>query len=37
MGRRPRRSDNFPQMGEKMNCIAENEAMMAPIMKPPAP
>jgi hypothetical protein len=25
------------QMGAKMNCIAENEAMMSPIIQPLAP
>jgi hypothetical protein len=28
IGRRPWRSESRPQMGEKMNCIAENDAMM---------
>ena len=34
IGRRPYRSDNLPQIGEKINCIAENEAMMAPMTTP---
>ena len=37
IGRRPYRSDSLPQIGEKMNCIAENEAMMTPMTKPCAP
>jgi len=36
-GRRPIRSDHRPQIGEKRNCITENEAMMRPIVKPLAP
>ena len=37
IGRRPCRSESRPQMGEKMNCIAENDAMMAPMSQPLAP
>ena len=37
MGRRPYRSESRPQIGEKTNCIAENEAMMAPMTQPLAP
>ena len=31
MGRRPWRSDNLPQIGEKTNCMAEKEAKMTPM------
>ena len=37
IGRRPYRSESLPQIGAKTNCIAENEAMIAPIVNPLAP
>ena len=37
MGRRPWRSESFPQMGEKINCIAEYAARTTPSCQPDAP
>ncbi len=37
IGLRPCLSDNRPQIGENTNCIAENEAMMMPMVSPSAP
>jgi hypothetical protein len=34
MGRRPYLSESLPQTGEKMNCIAENDAPITPIIQP---
>src|SRR5580704_8428124 len=36
IGRRPTRSDTRPQIGEKMNCMAENEAISMPSVLGPA-
>ena len=33
-GRRPIRSDNRPQSGAKINCMAENDENSNPIVKP---
>ena len=34
IGRRPIRSDTRPQIGMKMNCIIENDAISMPRITP---
>ena len=36
IGRRPTRSETCPQIGEKTNCIAENDAINSPRTGPSA-